>query len=180
MVLSQVPDKPSAGIPTGKKGGARWIWFVLPALALAGVGGFIGWDVYKDKQQRDARATATEEAEQINEEPTPEVKVAPEPTPPPPEVVVPPEDPAPKVEPKKKAPPPSVKTIKASASPGEAAMRLLQADFEKLIDESVQRKFRLQLSALEGQVGEKGNDAAFVRKVEALHEQVKTALSKQQ
>ena len=59
-------------------------------------------------------------------------------------------------------------------------MRSLQADFDKLIEESAQRKFRLQLSALEGQVDEKGTDAAFVKKVEALHEQVKTALSKQQ
>ena len=180
MVLSQVPEKPSAGIPTAKKSGARWIWFVLPALALAGVGGFIGWDVYKDKQLKDARAAA-DEAAQGAEEPTPEVKAPPEPTPAPEVVAPPPEEPAPKAQtPKKKSPPPSVKSIRASASPGEAAMRSLQADFDKLIEESAQRKFRLQLSALEGQVDEKGTDAAFVKKVEALHEQVKTALSKQQ
>ena len=59
-------------------------------------------------------------------------------------------------------------------------MRSLQGDFEKLVDESVQRKFRLQVSALEGQVDSKGSDPAFLKKVEVLHAQVKTALGKQQ
>ena len=59
-------------------------------------------------------------------------------------------------------------------------MRALQADFEKLVEESVQRKFRLQVSALEGQVDDKGSDPAFVKKVQALHEQVKAALAKEQ
>ena len=60
------------------------------------------------------------------------------------------------------------------------ALRSLQGDFAKLVDEAVQRKFRLQVSALEGQVDAKGSDPAFVKKVQSLHEQVKTALAKQQ
>ena len=172
MVLSQVPDKASPGIPTGKKGGSRWIWFVLPALALAAVGGYIGWDLYNDRLQRQRAAEEAEVPAEPAPAPVPEVKAAPEPTPEP--------APAPIETPRKKAPPPSVKTVKAAASPGEAAMKALQSDFDNLVDEAVQRKFRLQLSALEGQVDDKGNDPAFVKKVEALHEQVKTALSKQQ
>ena len=174
MVLSQVPDRASPGIPTGKKGG-RWVWFVLPALALAAVGGFIGWDIYNDRVQRQLAADA-EEVEAPQEDLPPEPKAAPEPEP---EKAPEPEAPKDVPAPKKKAPPPA-KVAKAGGTPGEAAIRALQGDFEKLVDEGVQRKFRLQLSALEGQVDDKGSDPAFVKKVESLHEQVKTALAKQQ
>ena len=176
MVLSQVPDKASAGIPT-KGGGARWIWFAIPALALAAVAALIGFDVYSDRQQRQRAAEEAEAAE----EPPPEVQ-APEPKEP--EVVTPEPVEAPppvKVEtPKKKAPAPGKTPAKAAGTPGEVAMRALQGDFEKLVEESVQRKFRLQVSALEGQLDDKGSDPAFVKKVQALHEQVKAALAKQQ
>ena len=80
-------------------------------------------------------------------------------------------------EPKKKvAPPPA----SPAGSTGETALRALQADFAQLIDEAVQRKYRLQISALESQVEAKGEDALFLEKVEALHGQVKAALAKQQ
>jgi hypothetical protein len=174
MVLSQVPDRASPGIPTGKKGG-RWVWFVLPGLALAAVGGFIGWDIYNDRVQRQLAADA-EEVEAPQEDLPPEPKAA---TRPEPEVAPEPEPPKDVPAPKKKVPPPA-KVAKAAGSPGEAAMRALQGDFQKLLDDGVQRKFRLQLSALEGQVDDKGSDPAFVKKVESLHEQVKTALAKQQ
>jgi hypothetical protein len=174
MVLSQVPDKASPGIPT-KRGGSRWIWFVIPAIALAGVAGLIAWDVYNDKQ----RQRAAEEAAEAPEEPAPEVQ-APAPKPLPVATPEPTEAPPPKVETPKKKPGPGKQPVKAAGPPGEVAMRALQSDFEKLVEESVQRKFRLQLSALEGQVDDKGSDPAFVKKVEVLHDQVKTALAKQQ
>ena len=89
-----------------------------------------------------------------------------------------------KVEAPKKKTPPGVQVVKKAAesggSPGAVALRALQGDFEKLVDDGVQRKYRLQLSQFENDVGDKGEDPAFVKKIEVLHEQVKTALAKQQ
>ena len=172
MVLSQVPDKASPGIPT-KGGGAKWVWFAIPALALAVVAALIGFDVYTDRQQRQR---AAEEAE-VPEEPAPE---PPEPKQPEVAAPEPTEAPVPKVEAPRKKPGPGKQPAKAGGTPGETAMRSLQGDFEKLVEESVQRKFRLQVNLLEGQLDDKGSDPAFVKKVEALHDQVKTALAKEQ
>ncbi len=174
QVLAQVPDRASPGIPTGK-GGSKWIWFVIPVLACAAVGGVIAWDIYRDRLERQR---AAEQEETVEEPQVPEKRAVPEEEPEPEGL---PSNVAPKVELRKKQPP-AGKTVKVAAAvtPGEAAMKTLHSDFEKLLDESTQRKFRLQLSALEGQVGDKGSDPAFLKKVQTLHEQVKTALSKQQ
>ena len=173
MVLSQVPDKASPGIPTAKRSGARWVWFVLPAFALAVVGGIIAWDLYTDRLQR--QRVAAEDAE-LAEEPVPDAP--PERTPAPqaaPQET--PKDVGPKAPLRKK---PAAPRIAKASSPGDAAFKALQGDFDKLVDESVQRKFRLQLSALESQLDDKGSEPTFVKKVQSLHDQVKTALSKQQ
>ncbi len=174
QVLSAVSERAPA---PAQKSSSKLIWLVLPALALAAVAAFIGWDVYSDKMHRQEQADAVE-AETVPEVPPPEVK------PPPrrePEPEAPKEE-APKVEAPKKKPqsPPPQPRAKADGTPGELALRSLQGDFAKLVDEAVQRKFRLQVSALEGQVDARGSDPAFVKKVQSLHEQVKTALAKQQ
>ena len=163
-----------------RKGGAMWAWFVIPALAIAAVCGYIAWDVYSEEMH--ARQAAEDGAEAEAEDAAPEPAPQPQPKPedaaptPPPEVkaVVEPEKPRP--------PPPKVTPApkKPSGSAGQVAMRSLQADFEKLVDEGVQRKFRLQMTQLESQAGDQGDDPGFVKKVNALHEQVKAALAKQQ
>ena len=178
-ILERVPDKPSPGIPVAKKKGTNAIWFAVPIIALLGVAGVIAFDVYMDSKKQ--QTAEVEEAETVPaDEPddqNAEQRAAPKPEP---ESDEPAPKEAPKETPKKKSPPAPAKVAKAPASPGEGAMRALQGDFDKLVDESVQRKFKLQLHALEGQVEDKGSDPAFVKKVQDLHEQVKTALAKQQ
>ncbi|MDP2272500.1 MAG: protein kinase [Archangium sp.] len=178
QVLPQVSDRASPGVPTAKKAGTRAIWFVLPALAVAAVVGTIAWDIYSDRAERQRVADEQETPQENIVEPEPAPKrvnaALPEPEP---EAV---KAEAPQEAPKKKQAVAAPKVAKVSATPGEGAMRALQGDFDRLVDEAVQRKFRLQISALEGQVDDKGSDPAFVKKVQALHEQVKTALAKQQ
>ncbi len=183
IIRNPVADVPPDAAPEKKKAGVNWVWFVIPALAIAAVGGFIAWDVYSDAQK--AKAAEEAAAQDAEEAATPEApveeKVA-DPTPAP-EPETPPDDVAPDVKkdaPKKPAQAPKKAAPAATGTPGELALRSLQQDFEKLVDEAVQRKFRLQLSKLESDVAEKGEDPGFVRKVEDLHEQVKLALSKQQ
>lgn len=179
-ILERVPEKPSPGIPVAKKKGSNAIWFAVPIIALLGVAGVIAFDLYMDsKKQQTLEPEESEEAETVQEEPG-EKDASAEKAAPKPEDAAPKETAAPKEAPKKKQPAPAPKVAKAAASPGEGAMRALQGDFDKLVDEAVQRKFKLQLHALEGQVEDKGSDPAFVKKVQDLHEQVKTALAKQQ
>ncbi len=171
QVMPQVPDRAPA--PSTKRGTPA-VWFVLPALAVAAVGGYIAWDIYSDRLERQRVA----EEQQTPQENIVEPEPAPKRVEPAPEAAV--KEEAPREPPKRKQQVAAPKVARAAASPGEGAMRALQGDFERLVDEAVQRKFRLQVSALEGQVGEKGSDPAFVKKVQVLHEQVKTALAKQQ
>ncbi len=174
QVMQQVPDRASQGVPASKKRGTPAAWFVLPALAVAVVVGFIAWDIYTGRLERQRVADEQETPQENIVEPEPKLVKAPEPVP---EAA---RQEVPKEAPKKKQTVAAPRVVKVAASPGEGAMRALQGDFDRLVDEAVQRKFRLQISALEGQVDDKGSDPAFVKKVEALHDQVKTALAKQQ
>jgi serine/threonine-protein kinase len=178
-ILERVPDRPSPGIPVAKapRKKSNAVWFAVPLIALLGLAGVIAFDVYMDSKKQ--QPVEFEEAETVQDEPgekSAENKNAPKPEPAPEDA---PQEPTPKEAPKKKPNAPT-KVAKAPATPGEGAMRALQGDFDKIVDEGVQRKFKLQLHALEGQVEDKGSDPAFVKKVQDLHEQVKTALAKQQ
>jgi hypothetical protein len=77
----------------------------------------------------------------------------------------------------KKAP---AKTRAAAASPGAKALAALKADYGRLIDETVQKRFKLKLNALEADVAGLGEDPAFAARVSALHDAVKAELEKQQ
>ncbi len=180
IIRNPVADTPAGELApvTTPRGGSKWVWFVLPALTIAAVTGFIAWDVLRDRQLREQRAAEEAAEAQLAAEPPAEVTPVKEPAP---EADPTPSEPAPVADPapRKKAPAPVKKAV-AGGTPGEVALRALQADYERLVDEAVQRKFRLQVSAFEGEVLQRGEDPVFVKKVEALHAQVKTALSKQQ
>ncbi len=180
-ILERVPDQPSPGIPVAApkstKKSNNLIWFAIPVIVVLGLGGIIAFDVYMDSKKAQQQPQEPEEAEVVPDEQPAQKKAAKTPEPEPQEDQK--DEVAPKETPKKKAPAPKV-IAKAPSSPGEGAMRALQSDFDKLVDESVQRKFKLQLHALEGQLEDKGSDPVFVKKVQTLHEQVKTALAKQQ
>ncbi len=174
--VAAAPAPAAAPRPPAK---GRWVWVVLPLFAVLAVAAFIAADVYA------SRAPAI--PDEVPEEEAP----AQVPAPPPPEVpapvATPPEVPAPlevtppaKVEPKKKGSVPRAAPAPSGGSTGARAFKALQDDYERLSDEAVQRKFTLQLNALRSQVEAKGDDAAFVAKVEALHVQVKAALGRQE
>ena len=179
QVLEQVREKPSPGIPTGngKKGTQRRSGSIIPALALAAVVALIAFDMYLDSAKREQAALEAATTEEETPPPEQEVKANPQPTPEP--EVEAPKDEVPKETPKKKTPAPP-KVAKAAADSGRRRDARAPGRLRRLDDEAVQRKFKLQVHALEGQVDDKGGDPAFVKKVQALHEQVKTALAKQQ
>lgn len=176
------PPEPKAPPPAAaapkKSGSSLLVWLVVPLLAVLGVGGYIAWDVYTEQlkaQQLQEEQDALDNAAPLEPETSREVKVdAPEPeaTAPAPEI----EKPA---APEKKKKPAAPKAPVAS-SPGAKALAALKADYAKLVDEGVQKKFKLKLHALETEVGDKGDDPAYVSKVTALHELVKAELEKQQ
>lgn len=168
----------ASGAGKPRKGGSMWAWFVIPGLAIAAVGGYIAWDIYSEsmhEKQGDEELAADEgDGAQIENDAPPEPKVEDTPAPKAKDPVV---EPAAKPPPTK-APAP-VKTAapkKASGTPGQVALRALQGDFAKLDN---QQKFQIKMNELEGQADDKGDDPAFVKKVTALHEQVKAALAKQ-
>ncbi|MBL8914993.1 MAG: protein kinase [Archangium sp.] len=166
-----------------RKGGSMWAWFVIPALALAAVGGYIAWDIYSEsmhQKELEEEGLADEgDAPQVENDGAPAPgaeEPAPNPTPKAKDPVV---EPAQKPPPAKTPAP--VKTAapapkKASGTPGQVALRALQADFARLDN---QQKFQLKMNELEGQADDKGDDPAFVKKITGLHEQVKAALAKQ-
>jgi serine/threonine-protein kinase len=178
--IADAPPPAAVAPKPARKGGAMWAWFVIPAIAIAAVAGFIAWDQYSDQLKQQAVDDAEADAPQVDlppEPPKPEAPAAePKAVEPGPSAAPAPAEvkPAPKSAPK--AP---KKPSGGGGSPGQLALRALQADFEKLVDEGVQRKFRLRLTEFEGQVDAKGDDPAFVQKVEGVHEQVKAALAKQ-
>jgi serine/threonine-protein kinase len=176
QVLEQVSSRPPPRAPAKTN---RWLWFAVPVIAIVGLGGFIAFDLHLDAQRREQEEA--HEQEQPAQEPEAEAPPEDEVRAPPPEAgeVAPeaPRDAAPA--PKKKAPAPVKVATRTAGSPGASALADLKGDYAQLVDEAVQRKFRLQVTALESQVEEKGSDPAFVQKVERLHEQIKTALGQQ-
>ncbi|MFT3711040.1 MAG: serine/threonine-protein kinase [Archangium sp.] len=183
VIRNPISDVPPPHLAPKKKGGSMWAWFVIPMLAIAGVGSYIAWDVYSEKMHQQEQADGEAESPQEDQVDVPaEPSEAAAPTKVEADVEPKVEKPEVKTVPKtavKTPPPPPAAKKAAGGSAGQLAMRALQADFEKLVDEDVQRKFRLKLNVLEGQVGDKGEDPAFVKQVTGLHEQVKAALAKQ-
>ncbi len=57
VIRNPLLDPPPRTAAPAKKSGATWLWFVVPLLALAAVGGFIAWDLHledlKKQQQTD-------------------------------------------------------------------------------------------------------------------------------
>jgi hypothetical protein len=162
-----------------KKKGASWLWFVVPILAVLALAGFIVADLLASPA---AEPVDTPTADVAEEAPPPLrlPPVQPLPLDDEPEEVPPPAQLPPKVaEPRKKggAAPRVKEGGGGQGSPGEKAFKALKADYERLPDEGVQRRFKLQLNALAGQVATKGDDPDFLLKVEALHEKVRAALA---
>jgi serine/threonine protein kinase len=168
----------------------RWLWFAVPLIAVLGLGALIAWDLHNERQRAEQA-----EAEAPPPEPAPEPRKAAPPQrprlalPEPPPVPVPEPEPAPAPEPpprpdtaprKKPGSAPAPKAAAPAGSPGAAALAALKADFDQLTDEGVQRRFVLKLKAFESDVDAKGEDAAWVQRVQAVHAEVKTELAKQQ
>ncbi|MEW5740284.1 MAG: protein kinase [Myxococcota bacterium] len=176
------PPKPApapvAAAPAKKS--SVLVWLVVPVLAVLAVGAYIAWDMYTEQlKQEQLEAEEAAHPDQALDEPekSREVKVEgdePEPVQPIPE----PEKAATPDKTKKK--PDKPKAAVAGSSPGAKALAALKADYGKLVDEGVAKKYKLKLHALEADVAAKGDDPGFVSKVTALHEQVKAELEKQQ
>ncbi|MFO0594836.1 MAG: protein kinase [Myxococcaceae bacterium] len=200
VIRNPIADKPSAELqaqldaaaaPPAKKK-TSWVWLLVPLIAVAGVVAFIAYDLTTDKAGKGAAETEVVDGEPAEEINAPDEVKAPAPkedapkeaakdlAPDAPKDVV--KEPAkdPKVEAPKSAPKAAPKKAASGGSPGEVALRALKSDYEKLVDENVQRQFKLKIHAFEGDVGDKGEDPGFVAKIESLHDQVKVALQKQQ
>jgi serine/threonine-protein kinase len=168
-----------------KKGPGLFVWLVLPLLALLAVGGYIAWDVYTEQlksKQLDDERKAEEQREAQPDRHSREVKVG----------TVPEEDlsalPAgakdaglvkPAAVGKK---PPVVATSRPAptgAPSGEAALKSLKADFAKLVDDAVAKKFRLKVSKLELELGSRGSEPGYLEDVKKLDAEVKAALAAQ-
>jgi serine/threonine-protein kinase len=188
MVKREPPPPPPEAQPVSgstsapPKKASAMVWLVLPLLAVLAVGSYIAWDVYTEhlKQQQLAEEEAAHpEAVPEAPETSREVKVG---------GVSDAEQVAPLPEQPEKATPDKDKTRKktdrpkaaAGASAGAKALAALKADYGKLVDEGVAKKYKLKLHQLETDVASKGDDPGFVSKVTALHEQVKAELEKQQ
>ncbi len=170
---------PAAQAPVASsKGGARWLWFVLPVLAMAGVGGYIVWDLTQpaplEPELIEEEATAAEVSplEPVQKRaPTPAPEAAKDVSPPPPE---PKEAEAPKNRPR-----PAPKKAAGGGAPVEVALRALKADFEKLQDGVVARRFQLKLNALEFDAVGKGDDEVMLSRIDSFHAQIRAELAKQ-
>lgn len=169
-----------------KKKSASWAWFVIPILAVGAVGVFIAWDLQVEKQRELQSGTEETAPVQVDVPKGPPAKKRAPPPPPVEQVDEPSAPQAPEAEVAPSKPPePAVKKKVAATpsvaggSPGAVALRQVKGDFDKLVDEDVQRQFRLRLTQLQGQVEAQGDEPDFLSRVEALHEDVKAALSKQ-
>jgi hypothetical protein len=167
--LEASPPPPKA-VTKGNAG-----WYALPVVAVLLVVGYIAYDLYCDSVEHERLAEdAAASAAAVRPMPQPKVE-----SPPPPLEEKPDLELAPlpvgalKDEPKK---PP---TAKAQGSSGAQALRALQADFERLSDDAVQRRFRLRLEKLKAEVGTQGEAPGFLSKVEGLHAQVRAELAMQ-
>ena len=159
-----------------KKGPGVLIWLVLPLLAVLAVAGYIAWDLYADtlrarQLEEESRPTQPSRSE-APERRTREVKVqgteedlSALPAPP-------------RLDKKgaKRAPP----AAKPPASSGEAAFRVLRADFERLTDDAVRLRFQLKLNKLENELASRGGETAYVDEVRRLDVDVKAELAQEQ
>ncbi len=190
MELPIVQGQAEAPMATPPKKSTGWlIWLVLPLLAVLAVAGYIAWDVYAEslRQERledEQRREVHQDTEAQPEEPrkSREVKVpgtgAPEE----------PDDLAGLPTPVKdaKAPKEPVKAPKvtgpprvaAAQTPGEAALRTLKGNLGRLKNASAAGRFKIQLNAFDNDVKTKGNDPAWVKKVEAVNAAILVELEK--
>jgi serine/threonine-protein kinase len=176
-----VKREPSRPLPVAKRGPSVLIWLVLPLLAVLAVAGYIAWDLYADALKAQQLEEELGNHEQGRAEPAPdrrtrEVKVkdteedlAELPAPPRTAVV----DPKRAV---RKPPTPP----KAPATPGEAAFRVLQADFDQLTEDSVRKRFQLRLNKLDSEHPTRGGDPAYVNEVKKLDGEIKAELAREQ
>jgi eukaryotic-like serine/threonine-protein kinase len=178
-VVAEPPPAAPAAAPA-RKGGGRWVWLVVPVLALLGVGGYIVWDLTH---------AAPVEAEPVEEETVdaspPEPLQKPAPPAPAPEVVKDVSPPPPSPEPKEaEAPKPKSKPAPpkkaAGGSPVDVALRELKADLERVEDGAVAKRYTLQLLKLEADAADKGDDDVMLSRVEKLHAQIRAELAKPQ
>ncbi len=161
------------------------VWVSVPLLAVLAVASYIGWDVYTERLRAQQLSEAPDAVEPVLvvERPRPpersrEVKVTVDPVV---ALKAEPDDLAPLPRDTKKKPaPPVVKAPEVKSSAGENAIKALRADLKLIVDDSVARSFVLKTRVLDDAVAKRGNDAAFLAEVKALHAQVKTELEKQQ
>lgn len=175
-------EEPVAPPAKAKKKSGLLIWLVLPLVGVLTVAGYIAWDLYAERVKQ--RALEEESAREVPQPAPPEarksreVKVGGEAAPEPEDIApLPKEQAAPK-----KAPPPAPRPPPAvAATPGQKAFRALKADYEKLEQANetlVKQKFRLRFNMLSSDVASKGDDPAFVKKLEALDAELQAELSK--
>jgi hypothetical protein len=153
-------------------------------VVVLGVVAYIGWDQYIEAQNKKAlEAEQARHAQEPVEEDTRRSR----------EVKVPGKEPQAEARPsdeelaalpvkekEKEAPkkPKVAAAPKAAATPGEVAFKQLRADFDKLVNESAQKKYRIRVTLLGDKLQQRGNDPAFVKEVTALNQSIKDELAK--
>lgn len=164
------------------------VWLVLPLLAILAVGAYIAWDLYSEslkakRLEEEARAqNQRNEAEPDHR--SREVKVlgtAEEDL-----STLPVRDGGRSTDKDLKdptkthlAPKGAAPKSTTSGSAGEQAFRTLKSDFERIVDESAAKKYRLKVTKLELELPSRGNDTAWVQEVKRLDEEIKGVVAHQ-
>ena len=163
---------------TAKSGPGVLVWLVLPLLAVLAVAGYIAWDLYADALKTQQLEDERGGRDHLRGESAPDRRSR--------EVRVhdPDEDlTALPVQPRvvdlkkvKKTPP---LATKATSAP-EGALRLLEADFERLTDEGQRKRFQLKVNKLESELPSRAQEPAYLDEVKRLDLEVKAELAKEQ
>lgn len=179
----------SAAKPAPRNGPGVVVWLVLPLLAILAVGAYIAWDLYSESLKA-KRLEEEARAQNQRNEAEPDHRSR--------EVKVPGtgeddlstlpvrdgghstdkdvKDPTKTHLTPKSAPP---RTAAATGSPGEQAFRALKSDFERIVDESAAKKYRLKVTKLELELPSRGADSSWVQEVKRLDEEIKGVVAHQ-
>ncbi len=157
---------------------ASIMWVLLPLVAVLGVVGYVGLDLYKEQQDktRDEEEARKNTLGRPNSEDRKTRELKPESLVEPAEPEVVPEDDLPTLPKGVKAP--RVVTKEVRQVPSQRAYTLVKAKYEKLVNENSQKKFKGKMQVLDSQIRSVGpDDAAFIARCDSLREEIDLALA---